>query len=67
MPSDFISLQIQSFRDRSKEDQQALQAFSRESPFDRLRREIQDQLIASEQYRSSILKNVTTFGNLLLL
>jgi predicted nucleic acid-binding Zn-ribbon protein len=57
-----ITSQLQAFREKAKVDQLNLDKINQESPFDRMRREIQDELDRSEKYRASILQNVTTFG-----
>jgi hypothetical protein len=59
-----ITSQLQAFREKAKFDQLTLDKISQESPFDRMRREIQDELDRSEKYRASILQNVTTFGKI---
>lgn len=43
-------------------DQNNLYRISQESPMERMRREIQEELEEAERYRASILQNVTTFG-----
>ncbi len=62
MPQDLIRSCLLDFRDRSKEGNDSLVHFCRESPMERTRREIQRQLQEAEDYRMSILQNVTTFG-----
>jgi len=62
MPLDLIARRLQAFRSQSRVGQQQLEEFCKESPFERTKREVKDQLAKAEQYRAAILKNVTTFG-----
>lgn len=62
MPNDLIRNCLLDFRTTAKEGRESLVNFCRESPLERTRREIQRQLREDEEYRVSILKNVTTFG-----
>ncbi|RYH30521.1 hypothetical protein EON65_04885 [archaeon] len=62
MPKDFIASRLKAFRVQSKSDQQALEEYCKESPFERTKREVRENLARSEKYRASVLRNVTTFG-----
>lgn len=63
MPVDSIALLLQSFKHTAHAGLREIEQFSHESPMDRMRKEIQEQLEKSEKYRASILMNVTTFGD----
>lgn len=58
-----ISAKLHAFREKAQADQIEINKISQESPMDRMRREIQLELEQAQQYRTSILQNVTTFGN----
>lgn len=62
MPKDFIASRLKAFRVQSKSDQLALEEYCKESPFERTKREVRENLARSEKYRASVLRNVTTFG-----
>eukprot|EP00981_Chlorochromonas_danica_P002134 scaffold424_cov165-Ochromonas_danica.AAC.34 len=62
MPLDFISSQLKAFRAHNENGQKALEDYSKESPYERTKREVKEALAEAERYRVSILKGVTTFG-----
>lgn len=64
MSSSRLTSQLQAFREKALVDQMSLNLINQESPLERMRREIQEELEQSEKYRASILQNVTTFGKL---
>lgn len=67
MTTSKLTSDLHAFREKAQADQISLNLISQESPLERMRREIQQELEQSEQYRASILQNVTTFGKLLSL
>lgn len=68
MPIDFITAQLQAFKEKSTAGKQIVEDLCRESPLERTRRNIQNEIAKNEKYRASILQNVNTFGkNLLML
>lgn len=64
MSLDRISAQLQQFKKASIASKKEVNDFCHESPLLRTKREVQKELARAEQYRASILKNVTTFGRL---
>eukprot|EP01040_Poterioochromonas_malhamensis_P002218 gene2218-2360_t len=64
MSSSRLTSQLQAFREKALVDQISLNLINQESPLERMRREIQEELEQSEKYRASILQNVTTFAGL---
>ena len=62
-----LTAQLNAFREQNLVDQSHIYQISQESPLERMRREIQEELEQAERYRASILQNVTTFGEQLIL
>jgi hypothetical protein len=57
-----ISCQLHDYVDYSSVVRKQLTTFKEENPFNRIKREIKDELEREDAYRISILKNVATFG-----
>jgi hypothetical protein len=57
-----ISAQLNAFREKAHADQMEITKVNQESPMDRMRREIQEELEAARLYRIGILQNVPTLG-----
>lgn len=64
MPNDLIAAQFVAYKELSYQGNKEVDAILHETPFERAKREIQEQLERNQQYRAVILKNVTTFGEL---
>lgn len=62
MPIDQIAAQLQAYKDKTDTDKSATAGVAKESPFERVRREIQQELARDEAYRFGILRHVPTFG-----
>ena len=62
-----IAAQLKQFKLKALEGVKEIKEFSHENPMERARREIQQSIASSEKYRASVLKNVSTFGQFILL
>lgn len=65
MPNDLITAKFVAYKELSDQGNKEVDAILHETPFERAKREIQEQLERNQQYRAVILKNVTTFGEFL--
>jgi hypothetical protein len=66
MLKDHIQSSLQQFRENTEDSRIFRESFCRQSPLERWRSEIHQQLLQSEAYRLSILQNVNTFGKTLV-
>ena len=62
MPPDFIATQLKKYRNQATARRKEAEEFCSESPYVRTKREVQNQLQENENYRASILRNVTPFS-----
>jgi hypothetical protein len=58
---DPILARLKKFRAETQVAQRQVEEYAHESPFNRTKRVVQDELARAESYRVLILKNVTTF------